>query len=291
MYCGTSAGGILALGLALRMMDLTSAKTFFTHTIRKVFENPNKLPFPSKHSPAVIEQQLKEMFGTDKFLSDLKPGDPVSADSNSKFPHVFLVSSSGNSKPMKPILLCNYKCEKSKYTSLTNIELWRASRATSAAPFYFVPIEIDGYVCMDGGLCANNPTLIALEEAEALWGLDNVSTVLSLGTGKSLQESVTHASLFLKNSVVDNIVGFVGFADVLASVATNSTFTDSVITSLIAKRSHFEYTRINPTITQLELDDVNPIKFDSLIQQAESYLLSEKVTNQLKRVAAELMLV
>ena len=48
--------------------------------------------------------------------------------------------------------------------------MWKAARATSAAPTYFEPYkleksEVDYFALVDGGVYANNPTLCAYTEA------------------------------------------------------------------------------------------------------------------------------
>lgn len=75
------------------------------------------------------------------------------------------------------------------------MKAWEAARATSAAPSYFAPfkhrknfnkvgfLRAGEHVLVDGGIYANNPTKVALQEAEAIWPGRPVSLVLSLGTG------------------------------------------------------------------------------------------------------------
>jgi predicted acylesterase/phospholipase RssA len=59
------------------------------------------------------------------------------------------------------------------------------ARATSAAPTYFRPHEVDGHYYVDGGLVGNNPVLAALTEAVALYGdIAQVGMLVSVGTGK-----------------------------------------------------------------------------------------------------------
>lgn len=144
-------------------------------------------------------------------------------------------------------------------------------------------------VFMDGGMVANNPTLIALEEADTLWGIDNVSLVLSIGTGTAVQESVALSSLFLKQSVIDNAIGLIGLADTLASVSCNSSTPDSIIETFLSKKHNFQYTRLNPPISKLELDTVNPAMLSLLVNQVESYLISDTATAELKKVASLLL--
>lgn len=69
-------------------------------------------------------------------------------------------------------------------TSGTNdCEVWQAGRATSAAPTYFEPFELNGENYYDGGVIANNPVRVALREAESLWPGREIGCVLSLGCG------------------------------------------------------------------------------------------------------------
>jgi len=66
--------------------------------------------------------------------------------------------------------------------------IWEAARATSAAPTFFEPITIvhpkppSSYV--DGGLKHNNPSEIAIAEAEKIWPHVKRFVLVSIGTGK-----------------------------------------------------------------------------------------------------------
>jgi len=62
-------------------------------------------------------------------------------------------------------------------------QLWQAVEATSAAPAIFPRARLRGMLLADGGLVANDPTLLTLKEACALWPGRRVGLVLSLGTG------------------------------------------------------------------------------------------------------------
>ena len=47
--------------------------------------------------------------------------------------------------------------------------IWQVTRATSAAPTFFTPIEIDHVLYGDGGTRWNNPTREAIAEARNIW--------------------------------------------------------------------------------------------------------------------------
>lgn len=58
-----------------------------------------------------------------------------------------------------------------------------AARATSAAPTYFPPMEIDGDLYVDGGIGYNNPTEEAIREAHRIWPNRKIGCLVSIGTG------------------------------------------------------------------------------------------------------------
>ncbi|KAF9774194.1 hypothetical protein IL306_007870 [Fusarium sp. DS 682] len=60
--------------------------------------------------------------------------------------------------------------------------IWEVARATTAAPRYFESIKIRGKKFLDGGMVANNPSLLAIREIHNLHGLVPALFV-SIGTG------------------------------------------------------------------------------------------------------------
>ena len=61
--------------------------------------------------------------------------------------------------------------------------IWQVARATSAAPTYFLPIEIDDVLYGDGGIGWNNPTKEAIAEARNVWPDRPIGILISIGTG------------------------------------------------------------------------------------------------------------
>jgi predicted acylesterase/phospholipase RssA len=66
--------------------------------------------------------------------------------------------------------------------------IWQAARATSAAPSFFKEISIGtpppGMKYVDGGLGYNNPSQVALNEAQRLWPTGKHFCLVSIGTGR-----------------------------------------------------------------------------------------------------------
>ena len=113
-------------------------------------------------------------------------------------PHAFALSSRRTRKGLEPFLLRTYRhnrpFEKSRPAicpGTSSLRLWQAVEATSAAPFMFPRARIGRKVLVDGGMVANDPTLIAIEEAAALWPDRPIGLVVSLGTGEAKSERET----------------------------------------------------------------------------------------------------
>jgi len=85
-----------------------------------------------------------------------------------------------------PLIL--FRSYNSQGNDADNCAIWKAARATSAAPSFFDPMFIDvpapGAWYADGGLDFNNPSQIALDEARHIWPRVKRFIVVSIGTGR-----------------------------------------------------------------------------------------------------------
>lgn len=72
-----------------------------------------------------------------------------------------------------------------EYVRDRDVPLRDAILASCAAPSFFDPMQLDEYLLADGGLWANNPSILAVTEAVSKFGrpLSQVH-ILSIGTGK-----------------------------------------------------------------------------------------------------------
>jgi predicted acylesterase/phospholipase RssA len=102
----------------------------------------------------------------------------------SKVP-TFVVANKALHADGPPTLFRSYQC---KGHNSSNCTIWQAGRATSAAPTFFKPIKIEtpspGGTFVDGGLLHNNPSELALLEAEKIWPRTKKFCLVSLGTGR-----------------------------------------------------------------------------------------------------------
>lgn len=78
-------------------------------------------------------------------------------------PFLFLVTTAEDQDgDAHPHLVTNYDRGKDCWPA------WLGVRASAAAPGYFSPVCMQGKHYIDGGLVANNPTKIAIEQALSL---------------------------------------------------------------------------------------------------------------------------
>ena len=164
-FIGTSAGGINALNIGGLGMDSMGLEAFWSQN------NLNKT-------------MSKSFWGTGSFLQTKPKYDGIGKREVlfSNFKDLSL----GESK--KPVAVLAYDVEKrmprllSSYDS-PGIKMLSAASATSAAPIYYSTQEIDdGSWLIDGGIVANNPSLLGYSEATKLFSNTNVK-ILSIGTG------------------------------------------------------------------------------------------------------------
>ena len=177
LVSGTSTGGILASGLAYevstsKLLDFYNkdGSAIFNASFYSGIENP-------KYMPDSLEAALKEVF-EDAQLSDL--------------PHD-LICTTYDLQARQGMLFKSWQARgiEQPNPASSDFLVRQVCRATSAAPTYFPPAQIgaaDGkiYGCIDGGMYANNPALVAFVAARRLMPLAKRFLVLSIGTGEAL---------------------------------------------------------------------------------------------------------
>jgi uncharacterized protein len=167
LIAGTSTGGLIALGLAAgrsgqQMLDL------YRNNGSEIFSGswPGRQLVLPKYRRTGLDRLLRSEFGEMK-MRDLRTPVCVSAyEVVSGQPRVFKTAHApdlywGHEQPV-----------------------WKVAAATSAAPTYFAPVQFteeDAHV--DGGVWANNPSMIAITEAVRRFGRDLADIrLLSVGT-------------------------------------------------------------------------------------------------------------
>jgi patatin-like phospholipase/acyl hydrolase len=168
LLVGTSTGGIIALGLASgRSADEMLA--FYKTRGREIFSRPRRLPrrlIQPKYDRGTLDAALREEFG-DAVMNDLQK-------------HVCITSHelvAGTTRVFKD------DHAPGLYWGGDQL-VWKVAAATAAAPTYFAPMQVgaeDSHV--DGGVWANNPSLVGITEAVRYFNRRlNDIRLLSIGT-------------------------------------------------------------------------------------------------------------
>jgi len=198
LIVGTSTGGIIALGLGLGMRPRELVEFYVTHGPR-IFRNSfnvNVLSqwFYRKYNSNPLQAALHECF-QNRVLGDSKKR-LVIPSYNLGEDDVYLFKT-----PHHPRLKRDYR-----------IPMWKVGLATSAAPTYFPAFkDEDSIRLIDGGVWANNPTMVGIVEAVSMLNVPLHSIwVFSLGTSDSVVHHPTWLNwggkLAWANSAVDVIM-------------------------------------------------------------------------------------
>jgi patatin-like phospholipase/acyl hydrolase len=151
LIAGTSTGGIIAIGLGLGLRASELVSFYENHGVQIFSGEPWRRlihPFRRKYSSKPLRSALRECFKDRLFGESQKrlviPAYNLGSDD------VYLFRTAHD-----PRLARDYR-----------LPAWQVAMATSAAPTFFGAFgEIDHMRLVDGGLWANNPTLVGLVEA------------------------------------------------------------------------------------------------------------------------------
>lgn len=172
MICGTSTGGIIALGIAINE-EIEKIIEFYENNGSDIFPKDilglrtiKSLLFKSKYDNKTLKKHLVNFFG-DKKIKDCKNRVCIQTT---------------NLETYKPFIIKtkhNNNWDRDDKFSLVDVAL-----ATSAAPTYFpiASIENGKSYLADGGLFANNPAMIGYIEAKKYFLKDYSGIeILSIG--------------------------------------------------------------------------------------------------------------
>lgn len=176
MFAGTSTGSIIAAGLAcgLTANDLFNLYAWHGKAIfkRRWFSKYDLFSlsglFASRYSNKKLKEILFQQIGKTCLGDVTVPLIIPSVDIGSGQVHVF---KSGYDKG---------------FVRDAKVMVANAVLASCAAPTYFDPYTVEPYSLVDGGLWANNPSMVSVIDAKRRLGvnLDDIR-ILSIGTGKS----------------------------------------------------------------------------------------------------------
>jgi uncharacterized protein len=162
MICGTSTGGLIALGLACNKDAKDLVDIYYKHG--------NKI-FPSSDNRIIrffqnIYRTLRQTFWYGKFSNKALKSQLDTIFKNKKLgelDNLVIIPSFNLVNGMPRIFKFPHK--EGEFFMDRNIPVVDAALATSAAPTYFPIHKYDNFLFVDGGVWANNPSLCGLLEA------------------------------------------------------------------------------------------------------------------------------
>ena len=299
IICGTSTGGIIAILLGLLKVPLSSSssdtksdacgdasshndrskteaidcESLYTNLCKEIFSRPwssHWIFAPirwtlgwSYYNTKVLEKEILNVVGKDKKMSDI----PNSLEKG--VPRVFVTSKPD--KAHKNYFLFNNYEENDNNGKIADVEIWKAARATSAAPTYFDKIKIGDFEFMDGGFGTNNPSMVAWSECKEIFREKDVLFV-SIGLGHPTDANSSSWFEYLKLFKTG------------LEIITGCEATHIEMAAIAKQKERLEYHRLNPKgLGRIELDDY--LQVDEIKRIVKQYLMDvdvEKVIFALK---------
>ena len=169
--------------------------------------------------------------------------------------------------------------------------MWDVLRATTAAPTFFPAVHLEGpgyeFVCIDGGVVANNPATVAYTEAlrrRHLAGRELDVVIVSLGTGTAPHDHPTHEEI-RSRGMLKVAMGMLGVVfDGTSDIA------DHLLREIISWQepaSHYYRFQVELNGPSLDFDDASEENIDALLRLSDHLIASRR--HELAEVAALLV--
>ena len=246
-YAGVSASSIILGGL---LTDYSVEEMLIK--IKDISYNIFNIPyryrissafglFKSKYPDEGINIQLEKLYNNYKLSDVKKPLSILTYDINSSLP-------------------VNYSSVKDNNNTL----LWKVIRASSSAPTYFTPFDIDNYTLLDGGMVVNNMCEYAFINALEYYGNDTEFIQLSLGSG------IFNKKYNKPHTLLDWIEIIINMKFNITTIYENIMFTNLVKNSNKNSFHRFDFN----LDSEIKIDDYNA--FDKMDKIFENWLENNK---------------
>ncbi|TYI09624.1 hypothetical protein ES332_A09G086100v1 [Gossypium tomentosum] len=233
----------------------------------------------SKHNPDKLERLLKDL------CADEDGDDRLIESAVKNIPKVCLISTLVSVMPAQPFVFRNYQypvgtpeapCVTSESSGTTarvshkqsgligscKYQLWQAIRASCAAPYYLDDFSDDVYRWRDGGLMANNPTIISMREAQLLWPDTKIDCLVSVGSGSVPTKARKGGWRCLDAG------------QVLIESACSVDRVEETLNTLLPMHPKIRYFRFNPVDERcdMKLDETDPAVWQKLEAATKDYI-------------------
>ncbi|KAH7298485.1 hypothetical protein KP509_25G046000 [Ceratopteris richardii] len=246
----------------------------------------------SKHNADEFERLLKEMCADDE-------GDLLIESAVKGIPKVFAVASLVSVSPAQPFVFRNYQypvgtpetapwtvdgpaaavfgspatatplstqtgsTRRSAFIGSCKHRIWEAIRASSAAPYYLDDFASDANRWQDGAIVANNPTIIAIREAQLLWPDTRIHCLVSIGCGNLPTKPRGKGGW-----------RYLDTGQVLIESACSVERVEEALDTLLPMLPDIYYFRFNPVDERcgMELDETDPTVWVKLEAATQEYI-------------------
>eukprot|EP00775_Hariotina_reticulata_P011345 gene11345-11494_t len=289
VICGTSTGGLLAVGLGILRLSLDECQDIYTKLGNKVFNqshsaaegdelgwrdslyrmyatssaNMRVAVYGAKHEAAPYEELLRQFCAVKELGC---PSDRLIDTAIMGGPKVFVVATLASARPAAPFAFRNYELPDEAAPAAAALaacagsckhHVWEAVRASSAAPYYLDDfLTSDGKRFQDGATTANNPAVIALQQARLLHPQLPIDCLVSLGCGaEPPQERSKGLSAVIDTGAV-----------LLESACSVDRVHEALVTTmtLIPGAAYYRFNPVDQRCA-MELDDIKPESWRKLI--------------------------
>ena len=260
LIVGTSTGSIIG-GAAAVGIPMDEIVRLFKEKAPDIFRKRRlgAFYFRSKYSRLPLEEAVRGCVPEITLGQISKPLMITSSDISTGGVHVF------KSRYLKDL--------KEPYVRDSQVLLSDAILSSCAAPTFFDPVEVGDLLLADGGLWANNPSIIALTEAVSKFKrpVEKVR-ILSIGTGRSINlYSRSRRWGFLTGWRRQKLVSYV--------LRLQSQASENMAKLLLADR----YLRMDPEIEAWDLDDIEHLENLQALATRDFALCSEQIMKNLKK--------
>jgi predicted acylesterase/phospholipase RssA len=300
LIVGTSTGALLTVALTVKNMSLDECEAVYKELGAKVFKKPvhssendeswvnafyRSFHMRTEHVRAVVVGCKHDTETYEQILKEKCAIPPIGSYSvetlidtcSLEAPKIALVSTITSVCPAQPFIFRNYEYSSGLETvnrfGSCNHAIWEAVRASSAATYYLDGFDCGGDKYLDGALVANNPSLIALQEAHYIWPNDKIRLLVSVGTGSSpvcARESGISSYLDTGSALLESATG-------VEEVHKSMTVIQNLLPGM-------EYHRLSPIDDRcsMELDCVDPEQWRDLESATDDYV--KQASNIYKKI-------
>lgn len=278
LICGVSTGAILVMLLGAFQTSIDKCSLIYKETSAQMFQRDllrgtSRLLWTHAYYDTAAWEKILQTVYTDTLL--------IETAQNPEIPKIATISALINTPTIQPFVFRNYSHSDkslSYYEGSCKYRAWQAIRASAAAPGYFEEFLLDSYVHQDGGILVNNPTPVAIHEAQLLWPNTPIQACISIGSGRYTPMNLKVQEKAALTSLRTKITRFI-------DSATDTECSHRLLQDLLVPGTYY---RFNPTLSEhMPLDECRIEKLEQMQTDAQMYI--RKNEYKLNKAAKALM--